>query len=100
MITVSNSNSSGWSSFTSTNASSGASSGSGGSGGSPNSNNSMHPFFSDDSRARRNNNIVSWLDNCFREGEVGTVKANNPLKILIYTSTSTGPSRDQGPGQW
>ena len=35
-----------------------------------------------------------------REGELGTVKANNPLKILIYSSTSTGPSRDQGPGQW
>lgn len=34
------------------------------------------------------------------EGELGTVKANNPLKILIYSSTSTGPSRDQGRGLW
>jgi hypothetical protein len=98
MITRLNTSSSGWSSFTSTNGNSGTSSG--GSGGSPNSNSSTYSYNSDDTRNRRNYNILSWLDNCFREGEVGTVNANSPLRILVFTTTSTGLFRNQGPSQW
>ena len=90
------------SSFTSTRGSSGGSggSGSGGSGGTPNSNNTVISYFSGDNKTRRDNYILSWLEDCLRAAEVGTLKANNPLKNLIYRTTTTGPSSDQGPSGW
>jgi hypothetical protein len=97
LITGSNQTSS--SSFTSARGSSGGSggSGSGGSGGTPNSNNTVISYFSGDNKTRRDNYILSWLEDCLRAAEVGTLKANNPLKNLIYRTTTTGPSSDQGP---
>ena len=69
-------------------------------GGSPNPNNSVNPIFNHDSRNWRNYRIHMWLDNLLREGELGALKANNSLIILMSSSINAGPSRNKGPGQW